>query len=79
MLALVVQRVQLVLVVIDAALTIEQQGVRLETVPEAENDIDEFLAALIADRMRIEPLAIEIIAGFVVVGGDDVPAGPATA
>jgi hypothetical protein len=56
--ALVVQRVELVLVVIKPGRLVEDQRIRLETVPEAENDIDEFGATLIAPAVRRKPVEL---------------------
>jgi hypothetical protein len=74
-----IERVVLVLVVVDAVFTIEKERTLFEAVPKAEYDVDELIAALVAQGMRIESLAVEFVAGFVVVGGDDIPAGAALA
>ncbi len=79
MLALVVQHMQLGLVVIEPVFLVEDQRVRLETVPEAKDHIHEFGAALIALGMRRQAFEAEIIAGLVMVGGHDIPAGPPAA
>jgi hypothetical protein len=79
MFALVIERVVLGLVVIYAVHAVEEERALFEAVPQAEDDVHEFVAALVAQGVWVEAFAIEIIAGLVVVGGYDVPAGAAAA
>ncbi|GAA3310975.1 hypothetical protein GCM10020295_79470 [Streptomyces cinereospinus] len=64
---------------VDAALTVEQDGVVLPAVPQLGGDLDELARPLVAQRV-LQVLVLPEVAGLVHgAGGDDVPAGPAAA
>src|SRR5262245_43912160 len=77
MLALVVEKMNLVGAQIDARLLVAREGVVIVAVPYAAYDVDEFLGALVTFGMRRVRFAVELERVVLVAAGHDIPGGAA--
>nr|BFE73395.1 hypothetical protein GCM10020092_066960 [Actinoplanes digitatis] len=78
-LAVVLRRIDLLLVTPHAAGLVGEHHVVVPGVPELERDVDELGGPLVALPVCRQVVQVEVAGGVEVRRGDDVPAGPATA